>query len=77
MAKKIQLHKQTLRVLSAEEMEAVAGGADIGDDEGPNLKGSLGCLSVNCFANAMAAPTDPVEEGPGLKGSLGCLSVNC
>jgi hypothetical protein len=28
MAKKIQLNKQTLRVLSAEEMEAVAGGVD-------------------------------------------------
>lgn len=28
MANKIELNKQTLRVLSAEEMEAVAGGAD-------------------------------------------------
>lgn len=28
MAKKLELNKKTLRVLSAEEIEAVAGGAD-------------------------------------------------
>lgn len=62
MAKKIQLHKQTLRVLSADELEAVAGGA---------LPHSQGCLSVNCIVD------DPTTAQAALPHSQGCLSVNC
>ena len=81
MAKKIQLHKQTLRVLSAEEMEAVAGGADVADG-GPDLKSSISCLSFNCVTDTMAASTasttDTSDDGlPDLKGSISCLSFNC
>lgn len=61
MAKKIQLHKQTLRVLSTEEMEAVAGGA---------YPATQVCLSVNCYTDDPA----PEATNPATDTSL---SANC
>ena len=61
MAKKIQLHKQTLRVLSAEEMEAVAGGGDM-EDEGPQVKSTFPCISFTCFAPVAATNPDPTSD---------------
>jgi hypothetical protein len=68
MAKKIQLHKQTLRVLSAEEMEAVAGGADTSQA----LPASQSCISVvNCFDGS-------TTQSSALPASQSCISVvNC
>lgn len=70
MAKKIQLHKQTLRVLSADEMEAVSGGA---------LPATQGCLSVNCITDdgSSANTTTTTTNAAALPATQGCLSVNC
>jgi hypothetical protein len=59
MAKKIELNKQTLRVLSSEEMEAVAGG--INDTSAANAdmpQTRSGChTSTDVCAAVMAQPT--------------------
>ncbi|GAB3459019.1 hypothetical protein GCM10027321_15770 [Massilia terrae] len=68
MAKKIQLHKQTLRVLSADEMEAVSGGA---------LPATQGCLSVNCITDDPSSTTTTSTTATALPATQGCLSVNC
>jgi hypothetical protein len=55
MAKKIELNKQTLRVLSSEEMEAVAGGALAA--ELPLTPTGCHTTSDVCVATMVVVPT--------------------
>jgi hypothetical protein len=61
MAKKIELNKQTLRVLSSEEMEAVAGG--VNDTSAVNAEmpqTRSGCHTSTDVCSALVAqPTPP------------------
>jgi hypothetical protein len=60
MAKKIELNKQTLRTLTAEEMEAVAGGVDDTSDEMPVTPTGCHTHTDVCVASMTTVqPTDP------------------
>ncbi|MGZ5200656.1 MAG: class I lanthipeptide [Telluria sp.] len=61
MAKKIELNKQTLRELSAEEMEAVAGGvsATTTADELPMTP--IGCHTSDAMATTTTLPPAPTD----------------